>query len=545
MLKGFRQFYTNSIKKMPFTYNEAVSKLNSLQSNASLLEQLRKAGPAANMYSLPEMRVHFKRIGYKPEDFNQLQIIHVAGTKGKGSTSSLTQSILHHYPLKDNKPLKTGLFTSPHLVAVRERIRIDGVPISEELFAKYSEDVWNRLEDTKDQYFDFYDKYLNNDPKNTLRQQRNHPDKPVYFRYLTLLALHAFMQEKVDVAILEVGIGGESDSTNIIEKPVVCGITALGLDHVNILGNTIDKIAWQKAGIIKNGRPVVTIEQPPEALEVIKQRANEKNAPLEIVYPSQIDKLKDIKVGLAGIHQRYNALVAISLAKKWLEECRGIQFKENEVVPEGFIKGLEKVVWPGRGQVLTVDKSKYASKINHNNNSDNNNNNNQQQQHSSPLTWYLDGAHTVESLDVCTQWFKDTVKQDKDISRVLVFNCTNGRDGPKLLNVVSQLQNTTAFDHVIFTTNVTFREGYTGDNTNFVTSMKDALEMQKMLSDSWKEQLPNFDKNNIHITGSIEEAIDWVVDYSNQNKQQKIQVLTTGSLILVGNTLTVLGMPAQ
>lgn len=114
---------------------------------------------------------------------------------------------------------------------------------------------------------------------------------------------------------------------------------------------------------------------------------------------------------------------------------------------------MKKVVWPGRGQILSIDKTKYASKVNENNN-----------QQSSTLTWYLDGAHTVESLDVCTQWFKDTVKQDKDISRVLIFNCTNGRDGPKLLNVVSQLQDTTAFDHVIFTTNVTFREGYTGGN---------------------------------------------------------------------------------
>ena len=219
-----------------FSYKEAVDKLNSLQSNASLLEQLRKAGPRMNHQSLPEMRVYFKRIGYEPKDFDKLNLIHVTGTKGKGSTSALTQSILHHYG-----QIKTGLFTSPHLVAVRERIRINGVPLSEEKFAKYSQDVWERLEATKTTVFD----------QDDLRQQREHPDKPIYFRYLTLVALHAFVEEKVDCAILEVGVGGEYDSTNVIEKPVVCGITALGLDHVSVLGDTIDQIAWHKAGIMK------------------------------------------------------------------------------------------------------------------------------------------------------------------------------------------------------------------------------------------------------------------------------------------------------
>lgn len=133
---------------------------------------------------------------HQPRDFDHLQVIHVAGTKGKGSTSALTQSILHHYPL--DRPLRTGLFTSPHLVAVRERIRINGKPISEEMFAKYSEDIWTRLEDTKDQYIPLgQDSTTTDRTKLTLQDQRAHPDKPVYFRYLTLLALHAFVQEKV------------------------------------------------------------------------------------------------------------------------------------------------------------------------------------------------------------------------------------------------------------------------------------------------------------------------------------------------------------
>lgn len=102
---------------------------------------------------------------------------------------------------------------------------------------------------------------------------------------------------QVDVVILEVGIGGEYDSTNVIEKPVACGITALGLDHVNVLGDTIDKIAWHKAGIIKPNVPAFAIEQPPEALKVIEERAKEKNAPLTILRDDQVENLKYIKIG--------------------------------------------------------------------------------------------------------------------------------------------------------------------------------------------------------------------------------------------------------
>lgn len=185
-----RSFSFTNIKM--FSYKEAVEKLNSLQSNAALLEKLRKAGPTMSKKSLPEMRDYFKRIGYQPKDFDKLNLIHVTGTKGKGSTSALTQSVLHNY----DSSIKTGLFTSPHLVAVRERIRINGVPISEELFAKYSQDVWERLEATKEEAI----KAMNlseQDTKEMLRNTREHPDKPIYFRYLTLVALHAFVQEKV------------------------------------------------------------------------------------------------------------------------------------------------------------------------------------------------------------------------------------------------------------------------------------------------------------------------------------------------------------
>jgi folylpolyglutamate synthase len=150
---------------MRFSYKDAVQKLNALQSNAALLKQLQNS--QLNQKSLPEMRQFLTCLGYHSRDFDRLGLIHISGTKGKGSTSALTQSVLHHY----DPTIKTGLFTSPHLVAVRERIRINGKPISEAKFAEYSQQVWEKL--------------------------KGQAQQPVYFRYLTLLALHTFIQEKV------------------------------------------------------------------------------------------------------------------------------------------------------------------------------------------------------------------------------------------------------------------------------------------------------------------------------------------------------------
>ncbi|KAJ8654726.1 hypothetical protein O0I10_009617 [Lichtheimia ornata] len=507
---------------MAFTYKEAVNKIISLQTNASVLDMLRKAGPRMNDRSLPEMRGYLKRIGYEPQDFDKLNIIHVTGTKGKGSTSALTQSILRHFPT--TQPIRTGLFTSPHLVAMRERVRINGEPLSEDKFAKYAQDVWERLENTKPEALALNE---SEDARDLLRATREHPDKPTYFRFLTLLAFHAFLQENVDVVVLEVGVGGEYDSTNVIEKPVVCGITALGLDHVSVLGDTIDKIAWHKAGIIKPHVPAVAFEQAPEAMKVIEERAKEKDAPLQFLHANEIDRLKDVKVGLAGVHQQYNALTAIELCRTWLKKCRNVEL--SEPVPKEFRAGLEKVVWPGRGQRLAGQDTKYKEKANR-------------------IMWYLDGAHTAESLRVCADWFKDVVQEEnnqKDMSRVLVFNCTNGRDGPHLLDEIIRVHPNVQFDHVVFTTNMTFRKGYTADSNNKTVSQEDAVAMQKTLAEAWKERMDTFEPERVHVVPSIEDAMEWIVDYSQKEPSKHVQVLTTGSLIMVGNTLTALGIPPQ
>uniref|UniRef100_A0A8C8Z0E1 Folylpolyglutamate synthase n=1 Tax=Prolemur simus TaxID=1328070 RepID=A0A8C8Z0E1_PROSS len=228
-------------------YQDAVRMLNTLQTNAGYLEQVkRQRGDPQTQ--LEAMELYLARSGLQVEDLDRLNIIHVTGTKGKGSTCAFTECILRNYGLK------TGFFSSPHLVQVRERIRINGQPISPELFTKYFWRVYHRLEETKDS---------------------SCVSMPPYFRFLTLMAFHVFLQEKVDLAVVEVGIGGAYDCTNIIRKPVVCGVSSLGIDHTSLLGDTLEKIAWQKGGIFKQGVPAFTVLQPEGPLAVLRDRAQQ------------------------------------------------------------------------------------------------------------------------------------------------------------------------------------------------------------------------------------------------------------------------------
>lgn len=266
-------------------------------------------------------------------------------------------SILSFYRQRHDLPLKTGLFTSPHLVSVRERIRINGAPILPSLFARYFFDVWDRLESTA--------KTLSYDPA----------DKPAYFRFLTLMSWHAFLSEGVEVAVYEVGVGGEFDSTNIVERPAVSGISTLGIDHVYVLGDTIDQIAWHKAGIMKTGSPAFTVEQIPEAAEIIAQRAEEKGVAVETVGINPA--LQHVKIKPDANFQKKNASLAIKLAETVLKKLNPEFRIQDGKLPQEFIDGLEQVIWRGRCETK-VDGA---------------------------LRWYLDGAHTADSLKIAAQWF--------------------------------------------------------------------------------------------------------------------------------------------
>lgn len=323
---------------------------------------------------MAEMQTYLKRIGYsvsltavityihcltiiQPEDLNNLNIVHVAGTKGKGSTCAFVDSILGQYRKPQSALSKTGLFISPHLISVRERIRINSKPISEALFAKYFFEVWDRL-------------------GNSTLDAGAVPlgARPLYGRYLTLMSWHAFIQEGVNVAVYETGLGGQFDATNLVSKPLATGITTLGIDHVLVLGHTIEEIAWHKAGIMKHGSPAYTVPQLPAAMGVLDKVAAERQVNMKKL---ELDtRLGPVRVQPDAEFQKINASLAIALAEETLKKTRSAELSKPSL-PIEFIDGIEQTVFRGRCEV----KSERT------------------------VTWYIDGAHTADSLRVSSEWF--------------------------------------------------------------------------------------------------------------------------------------------
>ncbi|XP_059116059.1 folylpolyglutamate synthase, mitochondrial [Peromyscus eremicus] len=420
-------------------YQDAVRMLNTLQTNASYLEQVKRqrSDPQAQ---LEAMEVYLSRSGLQVEDLNCLNIIHVTGTKGKGSTCAFTERILRNYGLK------TGFFSSPHLVQVRERIRINGKPISPELFTKHFWRLYHQLEEFKDD---------------------SHISMPAYFRFLTLMAFHVFLQEKVDLAVIEVGIGGAYDSTNIIRKPVVCGVSSLGIDHTSLLGDTVEKIAWQKGGIFKPDVPAFTVLQPEGPLAVLRDRAQQTSCPLYLCPPLEVleEGGLPLTLGLEGEHQRSNAALALQLAHSWLEQQDHQDVRELKVSRPGtrgqlplapvfhptshMRHGLRDTEWPGRTQVLRRG----------------------------PLTWYLDGAHTTSSVQACVRWYCQSLQRSKRPNggpevHVLLFNSTGDRDSAALLKLLQPCQ----FDYAVFCPNLTeVSSTEDADQQNFTVTLDQVL----------------------------------------------------------------------
>ncbi|KAI8840535.1 Mur ligase [Chytridium lagenaria] len=465
-------------------YETAVKALNNTQTNAAVLEMLRKSGNSLNKSSLPEMREFLAKIGYQnAADLKKLNVLHIAGTKGKGSTAAFCDSILRRCFVNDGsdtRPLRTGLFTSPHLTEVRERIRINGVPISQEKFAKYFYNIRDRF------------------------SPDNSPDVqlPGYFRYLFLMACEAFVQEKVDVVIMECGIGGSYDATNVLEYPVVSAITSLGFDHMGLLGETLPEIAWHKAGIMKKGVPAFTIIQREDALKVLHDRGVELEAGNPITRPDEaavpvvigdkdVEALANVKLGISGDHQYLNAALAVAVCKEWVA-----QMKKNgaslDISDELIKKGLELTTWPGRSDVLSLEKYPL-------------------------ITWCLDGAHTPESLNVCAKWFVDElVQRGKEKRKILVFSCTGNRSVKELLEPLATIHKT----------------GYKFDKVMFCGTAI-SPKLQKNMKAAWEEL--NGSVDNIDIFKTADDALAVAAAESHP-----ALVLVTGSLHLVGSMISLL-----
>jgi len=239
-----------------------------------------------------------------------LRFIHVAGTNGKGSTCAMLESIYRA------AGLRTGLFTSPHLVSFRERIQVDRQLISENEVARFVAEIKESLK--------------------TFPPEAH----PTFFEVVAILALKFFAEQKCDLVIWETGLGGRLDATNIV-TPIASVITNIALDHEQWLGDSLEKIAAEKAGIIKSGIPIVTSVEEVEALAVIKKIAAEKNAPLAKVNPNcEIENPKS----LLGSHQKTNAALALTTVE--------ILQRQIPVSERQIQSGLQNVNWPGRLQLI-------------------------------------------------------------------------------------------------------------------------------------------------------------------------------------------------
>jgi len=246
---------------------------------------------------------------------NRLQFIHVAGTNGKGSTCAMLESIYRA------TGLRVGLFTSPHLVSFRERVQVNRQLIPEIEVVRLVEEL------------------------QPLLKQFPADHHPTFFEVVTVLALKYFTEQKCDLVIWETGLGGRLDATNIV-TPLAGVITNIALDHQQWLGDTVEKIAAEKAGIIKPGVPVITAADEPEVLAVIEKTAREKNAPLIKVAPSSRlpAAAGTAALPLPGDHQRLNAALALAVVE-------ALQSKIPASDP-AIRAGLETVQWPGRMQLI-------------------------------------------------------------------------------------------------------------------------------------------------------------------------------------------------
>ena len=243
--------------------------------------------------------------------------IHIAGTNGKGSVSHSLASILQE------AGYKVGLYTSPHLIDFRERIRVNGIPVSEEYVIRFVEDF----------------KHLNS--------KRIHPLSPSFFELTTALAFKYFAEEKIDIAVIEVGLGGRLDCTNII-TPILSVITNISFDHTQFLGNTLAQIASEKAGIIKHQVPVVIGETTKETRPVFENKAKEMDAP--IFFAEEIDKREcdQFEFELKGSYQKKNLRTILCATKR-------LPFIHPEHIQKGLTNVCKNTGLMGRWQTLSTN----------------------------------------------------------------------------------------------------------------------------------------------------------------------------------------------
>lgn len=380
----------------------------------------------------------------------KLKVIHIGGTNGKGSTIAFLKTML------EKMGLRFGVFSSPYLIHYTDQIAINGESIPKAILETLMADYRSLLEG----------------------EHAPALQGTTEFEIITAIAYDYFASEQVDVAIMEVGMGGLLDSTNVCQ-PILTGITTIGLDHVALLGDSLEAIAKQKAGIIKQGVPLVTGNIVPEALAVIDQIAKAKQAP-RLAYSDdyQVSHHESIETGevfdytssfrqgrfqtgLLGIHQIENAGMAITLLDTYCQET-GRELASNDLVAQA----LEETSWPGRLEIISKD----------------------------PLM-ILDGAHNPHAIKALVATLQERFA---DYQKEILFTCIKTKALEDMLDLLSALPDTEL-------TLTHFEDGRATDEE----VLKEAARSRKLNYQSWQEFLDqkmtdNEEKKTVRIvTGSL------------------------------------------
>ena len=384
-----RKISSSSLKPVK-TYDSALKYLYAQTD----YEKMLRVRYNCDTFSLDRMRLLLKKLN---DPHKKLRTVHIAGTKGKGSTASMLATMLK------SCGYKVGLFTSPHICDIRERICINNEMIPRVGMTKLIANIQPHIE------------------KMT--------EKPTFFEIMTAMAFSYFASEKVDIAVIEVGLGGRLDSTNVL-TPEVCGLTSISLDHTRQLGNTIEKIAAEKAGIFKKNIPVVSVPQSIEAKRVLKKLAEETHTPVfftgeDIEFSYRVESSRDrgchtriclttpqsrfehLPVPLLGEHQALNCGLALALLDKL--KTQGMKIDDAQA-----IEGLATVNLAGRMEMICQDPR-----------------------------ILVDGAHNAASVQALLRAIGQHIPYD---SMVMIFACASDKDIPGMINKLA-----TGADKVIFT----------------------------------------------------------------------------------------------